>query len=387
MTTDTAPTALQLRSLITPEGELRVTLDSVPIPVPAEDEVLVRLQGSPINPSDLGLLFGAADLRTATVAGTAAQPVVTARVPEAAMKAMAGRVGQSLPVGNEGAGLVVRTGASPAARALLGKTVAVLGGAMYAQYRALPADQCLVLPEGATAAEGASSFVNPLTALGMVETMRREGHTALVHTAAASNLGRMLERICRQDGIGLVNIVRRPEQVDLLKSMGATHVCDASAPTFLEDLTEALVATGATLAFDATGGGPLAGRILGCMEAALNRTAREYSRYGSTTHKQVYLYGRLDTTVTEVNVNFGMAWGIGGWLLFPFLQKIGPDAAQRLKQRVASELRTTFASRYAREVSLAEMLRPEVIAVYGRRATGEKFLLDPNKDLTLPAGF
>ncbi|RZL99310.1 MAG: NADH oxidase [Variovorax sp.] len=387
MTITADPTALQLRSLVTPEGELQVTLASVPISVPADDEVLVRLQGAPINPSDLGLLFGAADMRTANVAGTATRPVVTARVPEAAMRAMAGRVGQSLPVGNEGAGRVVRAGAAPAAQALLGRTVAMLGGAMYAQYRVLPADQCLLLPEGATAADGASSFVNPLTALGMVETMKREGHEALVHTAAASNLGQMLNRICLKDGIGLVNIVRRPEQVDLLKSIGAAHVCDASAATFLEDLTEALVATGATLAFDATGGGPLAGRILGCMEAALGRTAREYSRYGSTTHKQVYLYGRLDTRVTEIDVNFGMAWGIGGWLLFPFLQKIGPDAAQRLKQRVASELTTTFASRYAREVSLAELLQPGMIEVYGRRATGEKFLLNPGKDLTPPAGF
>ena len=387
MTTATDRTALQLRSLITPDGELQVTLASVPIPMPADDEVLVRLQGSPINPSDLGLLFGAADMRTAEVTGTAAQPVVTARVPDAAMKAMTGRIGQSLPVGNEGAGLVVQAGASPAAQALLGKTVAILGGAMYAQYRALSADQCLVLPEGATAADGASSFVNPLTALGMVETMRREGHKALVHTAAASNLGQMLNRICQKDGVDLVNVVRKQEQVDLLKSIGAVHVCNASAPTFLQDLTAALVATGATIAFDATGGGKLAGQILSCMEAALNQTAKEYSRYGSTTHKQVYLYGRLDTSVTEVNVNFGMAWGIGGWLLFPFLQKIGPDATQKLKQRVASELKTTFASRYAKEVSLAEMLQPEMIAVYGKRATGEKFLLNPNKGLTPTAGF
>jgi len=387
MPTETVPTALQLRSLVTPEGELQVTLASVPIPVPGDDEVLVRLEGAPINPSDLGLLFGAADLGTATVAGTPARPVVTARVSEAGMKAMAGRVGQSLPVGNEGAGRVVRAGASPAAQALLGRNVAVLGGAMYAQYRTLPAAQCLPLPEGATAADGASSFVNPLTALGMVETMRREGHTALVHTAAASNLGQMLNRICLKDGIGLVNIVRRPAQVALLKSIGAAHVCDASAPTFVQDLTDALAATGATLAFDATGGGPLAGQILGCMEAALNRTAGAYSRYGSTTHKQVYLYGRLDTRVTEVDVNFGMAWGIGGWLLFPFLEKIGPDAVARLKQRVADELKTTFASRYAREVSLAEMLQPGMIEVYARRATGEKFLLNPARDLTPPAGF
>jgi len=294
---------------------------------------------------------------------------------------MAGRLGQALPVGNEGAGVVVAAGSAPAAQALLGKTVATLGGAMYAQYRCVKAEQCLLLPEGTTPAEGASCFVNPLTALGMVETMKREGHTALVHTAAASNLGQMLNRICLKDGIGLVNIVRKPEQAALLKSQGAQHVCDASAPTFLEDLTQALVATGATLAFDATGGGKLAGQILGCMEAALNRTAKEYSRYGSTTHKQVYIYGGLDTGPTEFNRNFGMAWGMGGWLLFPFLQRIGPVAAQALRQRVADELKTTFASSYSKEISLTEALKPAEIAVYGQRATGTKYLLNPNKGL------
>jgi NADPH2:quinone reductase len=274
---------------------------------------------------------------------------------------------------------VVAAGASPAAQALLGKTVAVLGGAMYAQYRAIRADQCLVLPEGASAADGASCFVNPLTALGMVETMRREGHKALVHTAAASNLGQMLNRICLKDGIGLVNIVRKPEQAALLKAQGAQHVCDSSAPSFLADLTEALVQTGATIAFDATGGGRLAGQILGCMEAALNRTATEYSRYGSTTHKQVYIYGGLDTGPTEIVRNFGFAWGMGGWLLFPFLQKIGPEAVQALKARVAAELKTTFASSYTKEISLAEALQLEAIAVYGQRATGTKFLINPNR--------
>ena len=387
MTTETTPTALQLRSLVKPEGVLEVTLASVAIALPGDDEVLVRIEASPINPSDLGLLFGAADMKAAQVSGTAAAAVVTAPVSAGGMKAMAGRLGESMPVGNEGAGVVVRAGKSPAAQALLGKTVAVLGGAMYAQYRTLPAAQCLLLPEDASAADGASSFVNPLTALGMVETMRREGHTALVHTAAASNLGQMLNRICQKDGIALVNIVRKQEQVDLLKAMGAEYVCNATAPTFIDDLTAALVKTGATIAFDATGGGKLAGQILGCMEAALNKTAKEYSRYGSTTHKQVYVYGRLEMTPIEFSITFGMAWGMGGWLLFPFLQKIGPDAADRLKQRVATELKTTFASRYAREVSLAEMLQPEMIAVYGQRATGAKYLLNPAKGLDAPAGF
>ena len=381
MPIESTRTALQLRSLIKRGGELELSLASVDIPRPGPNEVLVRVEASPLNPSDLGLLFGAADMSTAKASGTAGQPVVTARVPEAAMRSMAGRVDVSMPVGNEGAGVVVEAGSSAAAQALLGKTVAAIGGAMYSQYRCIPADQCLVLPEGATPAEGASSFVNPLTALGMVETMRREGHTALVHTAAASNLGQMLNQICLKDGVGLVNIVRKQEQADLLKAQGAVHVCNAASPTFLQDLTEAIAATGATLAFDATGGGKLAGQILSCMEAALSRKAGEYSRYGSTTHKQVYLYGGLDTSPTEFTRNFGMAWGMGGWLLFPFLQKIGPHAAGALKQRVVAELKTTFASHYSKEISLAEVLDLDVIAVYNKRATGEKYLINPNKGL------
>ena len=374
-------TGLQLRSQIKSSGELELSLDSIDTPQPGPDEVLIRIEASPLNPSDLGLLFGAADMSTAKASGTAERPIVTARVPEGAMRSMAGRLDVSMPVGNEGAGVVVDAGSSPAAQALMGKTVAAIGGAMYSQYRCIPADQCLVLPEGATPADGASSFVNPLTALGMVETMRLEGHSALVHTAAASNLGQMLNQICLKDGIKLVNIVRKQEQADLLKAQGAVHVCNAASPTFMQDLTEALVTTGATIAFDATGGGKLGGQILTCMEAALNRTAREYSRYGSTTHKQVYLYGGLDTSPTEFNRNFGMAWGMGGWLLFTFLQKIGRERANALKQRVVAELKTTFASHYSKEISLAEVLDLDVIAVYNKRATGEKYLINPNKGL------
>ena len=381
MSQSPTPTGLQLQSLVKPEGVLEISLATVPTPMPAADEVVVRIEATPLNPSDLGLLFGAGDISTATQAGTASESVVTLQIPPAAMKAMGGRLGQSMPVGNEGAGVVVAAGSAPAAQALLGKTVAILGGAMYAQYRCIKADQCLVLPEGTTPAEGASCFVNPLTSLGMVETMRREGHTALVHTAAASNLGQMLNKICIKDGIGLVNIVRKPEQAVLLKSIGAKYVCDSTSPTFIEDLTQALVATGATIAFDATGGGKLAGQILGCMEAAVNRTAKEYSRYGSITHKQVYIYGGLDARPTEFNRNFGMAWSMGGWLLFPFLQKIGNGAAQALRERVASELKTTFASSYSKEISLAEALQPAEIAVYGQRSTGTKYLINPNKDL------
>ena len=374
-------TALQLRSLVKASGQLELSLASVAVPVPKPDEVLVRIEATPLNPSDLGLLFGAADMGSARASGTPAQPVVTADIPAALMKAMAGRLDESMPVGNEGAGTVVAAGESEEAQALLGKTVAILGGAMYAQYRAMKAKACLVLPAGTTAAEGASCFVNPLTSLGMTETMRREGHTALVHSAAASNLGQMLNRICLADGIKLVNIVRSREQSELLRAAGATHVCDSGSPTFIDDLTDALAATGATIAFDAIGGGKLAGQILGCMETAINRTAKEYSRYGSSVHKQVYIYGGLDTGPTIFNRAFGMSWGVGGWLLTPFLQKIGFAGAQKLRERVAAELKTTFASHYTKEISLAEALKVEEIAVYGKRATGSKYLINPNQGL------
>jgi len=374
-------TGLQLRSTVKKEGVLELSLESVSTPEPKPDEVVVRVEASPINPSDLGLLFGAADMSTAKASGTATKPVVTANIAPNVMKMMGGRLDQSLPAGNEGAGVVVAAGASDAAQKLLGKTVAILGGAMYAQYRVIKAAQCLLLPPGTTPAEGASCFVNPLTAIGMVETMKLEGHKALVHTAAASNLGQMLNKLCNKDGVALVNIVRKPEHVKLLKSIGAKYVCDSSQPSFMDDLTDALVATGATLAFDATGGGKLAGQILTCMEIAANKTAKEYSRYGSTTHKQVYIYGGLDRSPTELNRNFGMAWGIGGWLLTPFLQKIGPEAAQKLRERVAAEVKTTFASTYTKEVSLAEALTLPAIAVYGKQATGEKYLINPNKGL------
>nr|WP_246700316.1 zinc-binding dehydrogenase [Rhodopseudomonas sp. WA056] len=370
---------MQLRSLIKTSGDLEVSLVPVSIPEPGPDEVVVRVEATPINPSDLGLLFGAADMSTAKASGSADAPVITAKVPEAAMKAMAGRIDESMPVGNEGAGTVIKAGSSDAAQALLGKTVAMIGGAMYAQYRLIKAADCLKLQDGTTAAEGASCFVNPLTALGMTETMKREGHKSLVHTAAASNLGQMLNRICLKDGIDLVNIVRSEAQAKLLRDIGAKYVVDSTAPTFLDDLTEALVQTGATIAFDAIGGGRLAGQILSCMEAAIGKTATgPYSRYGSNVPKQVYIYGSLDTKPTEIVRNFGFAWAVGGWLLFPFLQKIGAADAAKLRARVAAEIKTTFASHYTRTVSLREALSLDAIAVYNKRATGEKFLIAPN---------
>jgi NADPH:quinone reductase len=376
-----ARTGLQLRSLVKGNGDLELSLTGVPIPTPAANEVLIRIEAAPINPSDLGLLFAGADMTQASQRGTKEQPVVAARVPEAALKSLAARFDVSMPVGNEGAGVVVEAGSSAAAQALLGKTVAALGGAMYSQYRCVSLEQCLALPDGATPADGASSFVNPLTALGMVETMRSEGHTALVHTAAASNLGQMLNRICHNDKIALVNIVRNQDQVGLLRAMGAAHVCNSSSPSFVQDLIEALTATGATIAFDAIGGGKLAGQILMCMEAAIARKATQYSRYGSSVHKQVYVYGGLGQGPIELNRNFGMAWGVGGWLVALFLQKIGPAATQKLKQRVTAELKTTFASGYAGQVSLAEALDVRIIGVYARSATGQKYLINPNKDV------
>jgi NADPH:quinone reductase-like Zn-dependent oxidoreductase len=369
---------LQLRSLIKASGELELSLAKVDIPDPAPDEIVVRIEGSPINPSDLGLLLGAADPSTLKAG---AGPTLTASVPQHLMRLMAGRLDESMPVGNEGAGTVVAAGSDPAAQALLGKLVAGIGGAMYAQYRTLRAADALPLPPGATAADGASCFVNPLTALGMVETMKREGHTALVHTAAASNLGQMLQKICLKDGVALINIVRSAEQAKILTDIGAKYVLDSTTPSFAADLTDALAETRATLAFDAIGGGKLAGQILGAMEAALNRTAKVYSRYGSATHKQLYIYGGLDVSPTELVRSFGMSWGIGGWLLTYFLMKTPPAEAQALRQRVADELKTTFASHYTAEIGLAEALDPKVVTDYNRKTTGEKYLINPSKGL------
>jgi len=376
--TEAPQTAVELRSLVTPDGMLELSLHDVDISTPAADEVVVRVEASPVNPSDLGLLIpAAADMSAATFTGTPERPVVTAPLPPEALKQLSVRIGQSLPVGNEGAGTVVAAGESAEAQALLGKVVGIAGGAMYSQYRVVKAVACLVLPDGATAKDGASSFVNPLTALGMVETMRREGHSGLVHTAAASNLGQMLVKICLADGVPLVNIVRKAEQEEILRGLGATYVCNSAAPTFEHDLVDALIATSATLAFDATGGGTLASQILNGMEQAANATATQYSRYGSAVHKQVYIYGSLDTTPTVLARNFGMAWGVGGWLLTPFLASAGADVIGRLRARVAAELTTTFASTYTQEVSLAGLLKPEAFNSYLKKATGEKFLVTP----------
>jgi NADPH:quinone reductase-like Zn-dependent oxidoreductase len=376
--TNVPATGLQLRSLLTKEGVLEVSLARVPVAEPAADEVVIRVDATPINPSDLGLLLGPADMSKATVSGSGEHIKVTAQMPAPAMRMMGARFDQSLPVGNEGAGVVVKAGASKDAQALLGKTVATFGGAMYAQYRTAKVADALVMKDGTTAAEAASCFVNPLTSLGMVETMKREGHKAIVHTAAASNLGQMLSKLCAKDGIPLVNIVRSAEQEKILRDIGAKHVCNSTAPTFQDDLVKALVETKATLAFDAIGGGKLGSQILTAMEIAASRDASSYSRYGSTTFKQLYIYGGLDMSPTELSRSYGFSWAVGGWLLTPFLMKAGPAEVVRLRQRVVDEIKTTFASHYTRTISLADALKLENIQAYNRRATGEKFLINPS---------
>lgn len=368
-------TGLELRSTITADGKLRINLERVPVPAPGPGQLLVQIEAAPINPSDLGLLFGPADIASLKAKGTADAPELCADVSARGLAAVGKRVGQSMPVGNEGAGTVIQAG--PDLQDLVGKRVAMIGGAMYAQFRLIDAASCMVLPDGASAADGASLFVNPLTALGFVETMRAEGHTAIVHAPAASNLGQMLVRICRDDGIGLVNIVRSAEQARMLRDIGATHVVNSSDADFAQQLQQAIAETGATLSFDAIGGGEMTSRVLNAMEALAVSRMDHYDRYGSAVMKQGYIYGALDTGPTVLNRGFGFAWGVGGWLLFHFLRRTDPAIVARMHARVAAEMSTTFASHYTATVSLAELLDPEVAATYYRKSTGAKYLLVP----------
>ncbi|MEM0954283.1 MAG: zinc-binding dehydrogenase [Pseudomonadota bacterium] len=372
-----AATALQLRSTVTENQTLVLALEDVSIPEPGPDDVLVKVEAAPINPSDLALLLGPADISSGRVDGSAERPVVTFDIPAEAMPLVAARVGQSLPVGNEGAGTVVGAGSSELAQSLMGKTVGIFGGETFGQYRCVPAFLCLELQEDTTAVEGASCVVNPLTALAMVETLHMEGHQALIHTAAASNLGQMLNRICRADGVDLINIVRKPEQVGILEDLGARYIVNSTDDDFHAKLTAAIQETGATLAYDATGGGKLANQVMTCMENAAASTMTEYNRYGSDTYKQLYIYGRLDLTPTVLTLNYGFSWGIGGFLLTHFLQKVGLEKVSVLRDRVAREIKTTFASHYSQEVSLVGALELASIREYNRKATGDKFLLKP----------
>tara|TARA_R100000322_G_scaffold61485_4_gene38213 strand:+ start:3881 stop:5023 length:1143 start_codon:yes stop_codon:yes gene_type:complete len=370
-------TNIELTSTITENNKLELALREIEIPQPGEHEVVIRIEAAPINPSDLGVMFSAADMTTVRQAGSADRPVISADVPAKFMGAVKKRVGKAVPVGNEGAGTVVAAGSSAAAQSLMGKTVAVIGGGSYRKYLCANVQSCLELEPGTTAVEGASSFVNPLTALAMVETMRAEGHKAIVHAAAASNLGQMLNRICIADGIDLVNIVRKPEQEALLRDMGAKYVVNSSSDSFMADLTQALIDTGATIAFDPIGGGRLASDILTCMEAAVSRNITEYSVYGSDIYKQVYIYGGLDRGPITLNRSFGFAWGVNGFLLFNALGKLGKETNIAMRKRIAAEIKTTFASHYTHEVSLAGALQLDAMSVYGKQATGEKFLIKP----------
>lgn len=375
---DVPADGLELRSTLSDDGIVTLAVHRTDVDAPHDDQVVVRVEAAPINPSDLGMLLAGGDADAALAAGDGMHPAVAVPVSRGVLAAQRARLGKAMSVGNEGAGVVIAAGASDAAQALVGRVVGFLSGNAYAQYRTLHVAQCLPMPEGTQPADAAAAFVNPLTALGMVETMRSEGHTALVHTVGASNLGLMLNRICIDDGVGLVNIVRKPDHVELLRAQGATHIVDSSAPTFIDDLTDALRSTGATIAFDAIGGGELGGILLSRMEAVAGERAGEFSRYGSDTHKQVYIYGGLDRGPTTLRRDFGMIWSIGGWLLTPFLAKIGQEAADRLRRRVADEITTTFASTYGMRLSLADVVDPDQVRRYAKMATGDKALVTPH---------
>jgi NADPH:quinone reductase-like Zn-dependent oxidoreductase len=377
--TDLPETNLTMLTLVKPEGQLEVSLERRAMPVPKPHEVLVKVLAAPINPSDLGLLFGGADMSTARASTRDGLPVITADVPPAGMRAMGGRIGDALAIGNEGCGTVVAAGDLPEAQALLGKTVALLGGEMYAEYRCLPVQMVMPLPDGTDPKDGASCFVNPLTSLAFTEVMKAEGHSAIVHTAAASNLGQMLVKICAKDGIQLVNIVRSDAQVAILKDIGAKYIVNSSADDFMERLVDAIVETGATLGFDATGGGKLAGQVLTAMEAAAVKRMTTYSRYGSDTFKQVYIYGALDLSPTSFSArSFGLTWSLSGFLLTPFMAKAGMETVGRMRKRVVDELTTTFKSHYSHEISLTEALSVDVAQAYNAKRTGEKYLLKPH---------
>ena len=372
----------EIRSIVTSEGTVEISIAKSDKPKPSEDEVLIKVEACPINPSDLGLLISfAADLDTVSVSGSGNATVAKMKIHEGLMKQMKPRLGKSMKVGNEGGGVVEDAGAK--FKHLIGKTVGLAGGAMYSRYRCVKASSCLIMNDDTTTTEAASSFVNPLTALGFIETMKLENHSALINTAAASALGQMLVKICKADSIPLINIVRKSEHVDLLQTLGAKHICNTGDSEFLNKLVDAIVETGATLGFDATGGGnggKLVGQMLSAMEIAASKTATQYSRYGSDTYKQVYIYGGLDQSPTVLNRSFGMQWGLGGWLLTPWIGKFGMETFQKMRQRVANEIKTTFATNYTKTISFQEMLQPDIIKKYAKQATGEKYLVSPHKD-------
>jgi len=369
--------AKQLFTTVTNDSKLVLSVEPFDVPEPKDHEVVVEMQAVPINPSDLGLLTAPANidtLRTETVGG---HPALVADIDPAMAPYFSGRAGQKLPAGNEGAGKVVAAGSSDEAQALLGKTVSMVGGEMYRSHRVMAAMMCVPMPDGAAAKEGASLFVNPMTAQGFVNTMRAEGHEALVHTAAASNLGQMLAKLCLKEGVPLVAIVRNDAQAKILTDIGLTHVIDSSKDDFMPKLIDALAETGATLGFDAIGGGKMANYILLAMEQAAAKRGAEFSVYGSTVDKQVYIYGRLDTGETILTSGYGLYWGVGGWLLTPHLEKVGMERMVEMRMFSVAERNGIFASEYTSEISLTDMLDPEICKAYDKKATGEKFLVVP----------
>ncbi len=361
-------TGQQLTTQLDADGTLTLQLNDKTWDAPKAGQVLVKVEASPINPSDLGLLFASADTENAVYSPSK----VVAKMPDNATRAMKARHGMAMPAGNEAAGTVVAAGEG--AEGLLGQRVACVPGSAYASYAY--ADAAMCMPVTASAEQAASSFVNPMTALGFVETMKLEGYTGIVHAAAASNLGQMLVKICFEDGVPLVNIVRSEEQVALLKGLGATHVLNMTDADFMPKLIDAIAETKAMIGFDPIGGGTLAGQILTAMEAAASRGAA-FSRYGSSEAKKVYIYGALDIGPTVLNRAFGLTWDLAGWLLTPFMAKAGMEIVGRMRMRVAKDLTTTFASHYSMRGSLADMLTKEAVSVYNARRTGEKYLVMP----------
>lgn len=374
---DIPTTTRRLVSTARNDGVLELSIQTAALAACKEDEVLIQVEAAPLNPSDQAVMFAFADLSTARQTGSAENPIIQADIPKQAMPMLKARLDKAMPIGNEGSGKVIAAGGK--AQHLMGKTVATMAGGMYAEHRKAKIADCLPVADDISARQAASSVVNPMTALCMTKVMRREGHTALVHTAAASNLGQMLNRICLADNIPLVNIVRKSEQAEILRDIGAKHICNSSDESFRQDLIEAIAATGATLAFDATGGGDLASRVLAAMESAQSRDSKNYSVYGSTTLKQVYQYGFLDRSPTVLHHNYGMAWSVSGFLLPNTLAKLGQEDTFKLFGRVLSELTTTFASDYVADVSLAGALQLDAVKAYSQQATGQKYLVTPGK--------
>lgn len=354
------------------DGKLTVEVAETEVAQPTGNQVLVKMEAAPINPSDLAILTGMADLEN----GEYSPGKFVADMPEPFYSAQKARHGQRLPVGNEGAGTVVAAGEEEYAQSLIGQRVACVPGKAYSQY--CLADAFLCMPLGDVASEdGASAFVNPMTALGFVETAKMEEQGAIIHTAAASNLGQMLVKICQEDDMPLVNIVRKAEHVELLKGLGATHIVNSSDDDFADQLRGAIDATGAYCGFDPIGGGDMVDVCFKAMEQVAASKMSEYSRYGSEQAKKMYIYGRLDFGPTILTPSYGFGWTLSGWLLTPFLQNAGTETVLAMRDRVLNGLTSTFASSYKRKVTLEEMLTRDAVLDYRLMKTGEKYLVTP----------